>query len=196
MHPAEKYSIKAKQILRLLHDVDPTDRLSYEWIRRLALNTSISNADAHAKNYSVMLRPDGVDLTPMYDVLTTTYWPHVDRSLPMEIGGVRGARQLTPHHWRRLALDNHLDPDGVESIARNMAWLVLDRADEAYRDLPDVMASRLREQLDLANQNIMPVPPASGPPCPAFYSSPHTGCVYVRAHSRGNAPHVTDYWRG
>lgn len=154
--PGRKYSVKAKQILTLLHATDPSDALSYEWVRRLALNTSIGNADAHAKNYSVYLRPDGVSMAPMYDVLTTTYWPWVDRSLPMEVGGACGAKQLTPGHWRRLAMDNHLDPDTVERIARNTAWLVLEHMDEAYSELPSSIADRLREQLTEANRGMQP----------------------------------------
>lgn len=170
--PSErKYTVKPRQILTLLHRVDETDLLSYQWIRRFALNTSISNVDAHAKNYSIILRPNGVGLSPMYDVLTTTFWPYVDRSLPMEIGGVRGARQLTPRHWRRLAVDNRLDADKVEKIARNTAWLVLEHADEAYRDLPADMKTRLERELESANRNMEPEPPEHMPE-PAPYRPP------------------------
>lgn len=162
--PSRKYTVKAKQILSILHATDPSDALSYEWIRRLALNTSIGNTDAHAKNYSVYLRPDGVSIAPMYDVITTTYWPWVDKTLPMEIGGVRGAKQLTPHHWRKLAEDNALDPDTVERIARNTAWLVLDNMDAAYANLPTRMADTLRMKVSDANTNMQPEPPEDEQP--------------------------------
>lgn len=188
-----KYGVKAKQVISILRRADPTDALAYEWIRRLALNTSISNADAHAKNYSVIFRPEGVGIAPMYDVLTTTYWPDVDRSLPMEIGGARGARQLTPHHWRRLAGDNGLDPDRVEETARTMAWLVLEHADEAYRGLPERMAGDLKRQLELANEHIEPIRPTTSSPTSKTIES-HEGMVHVVAHSRdGHAVH--GYWR-
>lgn len=157
--PNNKYGVKARDVLRMLHHADPTDDLSYRWIRQLALNVSISNADAHAKNYSLMLRPDGITPSPMYDVLTTTYWPKVDRTLPMSIGGVRGARQITPHHWRRLAEDNGLDPDRVEAIARTTAWRVLAYAPRAYEGLPDAMRSALLAELDKANERIEPEEP-------------------------------------
>lgn len=160
--PERKYSVKAKQILSLLHDTDPSGALSYEWIRRLALNVSISNTDAHAKNYSVYLRPHGVSVSPMYDVITTTYWPWVDRTLPMEVGGARGAKQLTPRHWRKLANDNALDPDTVERIARNTAWLVLEHMDEVYTNLPVHVSDALRRQLVEANKAIQPEPPDGG----------------------------------
>lgn len=157
--PKNKYGVKAKDILGMLHRNDPSDGLSYAWIRQLALNVSISNADAHAKNYSLMLRPDSVRLSPMYDLLTTTYWPHVDRSLPMSIGGVRGAVQITPYHWERLAKDNDLDPERVVHIARTMAGQVLAHMDEAYRELPPEMADALREEIRKANKNVDPILP-------------------------------------
>lgn len=188
-----KYGVKAKQVISVLRRADPTDALAYEWIRRLALDTSVSNADAHAKNYSVVFRPEGIGIAPMYDVLTTTYWPDVDRSLPMEIGGARGARQLTPHHWRRLAEDNGLDPDRVEETARTMAWLVLEHADEAYRSLPPRMAGGLKRQLELANEHIEPIRPATPSPTSKTKEC-HEGMVHVVSHSRDSHA-VREYWR-
>ena len=189
-----KYGVKAKQVLAVLHRADSTDELAYEWVRRLALNTSVSNADAHAKNYSIVLSRDGIAIAPMYDVLTTTYWPDVDRRLPMKIGGARGAHQLSSPHWRRLAEDNGLDPDRVEETARNMAWLVLEHADEAYRDLPVSMADRLRRQLESANEHIEPLEPRPQGDPEKPETSPEGSMVHVVAHSRdGHAVH--EYWR-
>lgn len=155
--PKDKYHVKARMILSRLHEADPSDRLSYEWIAQLALNTAISNADAHAKNYSLLIRSEGVSLSPMYDVLTTTYWPKVDRSLPMSIGGVRGAANLTPYHWRRFALDNHLDEERVVTIARTMSGRILDHMEEAYQDLSAGMRDILINELRKANQNMEPI---------------------------------------
>jgi len=184
-----KYGVKAKQVLAVLHRADPDDALSYEWVRRLALNTSISNVDAHAKNYSIMFGSSGPSIAPMYDVLTTTYWPDVDRRMPMEIGGVRVARELEPRHWRRFAKANGLDEDAVEEIARTMAWRVLEHADEAYRGLDPVMAGRLKHQLELANLKIQPEQPD-----PATPAETKTGMVHVRSHTRDGRT-VVDYWR-
>ncbi|PST49791.1 hypothetical protein COO72_00745 [Bifidobacterium callitrichos] len=106
-----------------------------------------------------MLRPDSIDISPMYDVLTTTYWPYVDRSLSMSIGGAKGAVQITPHHWERLAKDNNLDPERVVQIARTVAGEVLANMDEAYRELPSEMVDVLREEIRKANRNVEPIYP-------------------------------------
>lgn len=100
---------------------------------------------------------------------------------------------MTPHHWRRLAEDNGLDPDRVEETARTMAWLVLEHADEAYRGLPPRMAGNLKRQLELANERIEPISPTTPSPTSKTIES-HEGMVHVVAHSRdGHA--VRGYWR-
>ena len=154
---AEKYGVKARSIVALLNRTDSTKELSYQWVSQLALNVSLSNADAHAKNYSLLLRPSGVSLSPMYDVITTTYWDWVDRRLPMNIGGATGAAQLTPHHWRSFAVDNDLDEERVVRIARSVSGDILAHASEAYQDLPAVMRDKLLEQLKIANSRIEPI---------------------------------------
>jgi serine/threonine-protein kinase HipA len=157
--PEDKYKVSAGQVLRLLHGTDESDALSYSWLKRLALNTSIGNADAHAKNYSVMLAASGLSMSPMYDVLTTTYWDWVDPSLPMKIGGARYAQQITASHWAKLARANALDEERVVAIARETAGAVLAHADEAYHDLPADMRDKLMERLKDANRHINPIVP-------------------------------------
>jgi serine/threonine-protein kinase HipA len=157
--PEDKYKVSARQVLRLLHTADESDELSYSWLRCLALNTSIGNADAHAKNYSVMLAASGLSMSPMYDVLTTTYWDWVDPSLPMKIGGARYAQQVTASHWAKLARANSLDEEHVVAIARETAGAVLAHADEAYRDLPKDVHNKLMEKLEDANRHIEPIAP-------------------------------------
>jgi serine/threonine-protein kinase HipA len=157
--PEDKYKVSAGQVLRLLHTADESDALSYSWLKRLALNTSIGNADAHAKNYSVILAASGLSMSPMYDVLTTTYWDWVDPSLPMKIGGARYAQQVTASHWAKLARANGLDEEHVVAVARETAGAVLAHADEAYRDLPADVHDKLMERLKDANRHINPIVP-------------------------------------
>lgn len=74
----------------------------------------------------------------------------------------RGAEQLTPRHWRKLATDDALDPDVVERIARNTARPVLEHMDRAYEDLPARISDTLRRQLAEANRDMHPEPPEGG----------------------------------
>lgn len=93
----------------------------------------------------------------MYDVLTTTFWPWVSAELPMRIGGVTGARDVTPRHWEKLALENDLDPERVVGQARHMAGLVLSNIEEAYSDVEPRIRDRILMLVDSANTKIDPI---------------------------------------
>ena len=42
----------------------------------VVFNTLIGNGDAHAKNFSLMIRDDGsIRLAPLYDIVPTLLWP-------------------------------------------------------------------------------------------------------------------------
>lgn len=97
------------------------------------------------------------ELSPMYDVLTTTFWPWVSAELPMRIGGVTGARDVTPRHWEKLALENDLDPERVVGQARRMAGLVLSNIEEAYSDVEPRIRDRILMLVDSANTKIDPI---------------------------------------
>lgn len=157
--PADKYHISAAKILSLLENVDPTLDLSYQWITQLAFNISIDNVDAHAQNYSILITPDSIKLAPMYDLLTTAYWPDVSKTLAMSIGGINGAAGVSPESWRNLAKHNGLDPDRVEKIARQVAGNVLAAAPEAYKDLSPRIKDRALSIIQQENQRIEPISP-------------------------------------
>src|SRR5699024_2270800 len=57
-----KYSTTAVRALRLLS----AHGLERDFLRQLAFNVALGNADAHAKNYSILLEPDKMSLAPVY----------------------------------------------------------------------------------------------------------------------------------
>lgn len=59
------------------------------FLSAVAFNIAIGNADAHARNYSVVLTPDGsVELAPLYDLVATRYWGHLDLTPAQRINGL------------------------------------------------------------------------------------------------------------
>src|SRR5262249_528657 len=87
------------------------DALAYNWI--------IGGADAHAKNYSVLLSGFQVRLARLYDVASAL--PYDEMYVPrlrmaMKIGGLYGLDAVHGRHWRRFARANLLNPD--ETVAR------------------------------------------------------------------------------
>ena len=52
--PERKYNVTAQQVIKLLGS-EVSEQSQHDFIRLLAFNIAIGNADAHAKNYSIML---------------------------------------------------------------------------------------------------------------------------------------------
>lgn len=54
--------------------------------RMAVVNFLIGNADAHGKNIAFLHEDDGrIRLAPLYDLVSTAAWPHLDRHLAMPI---------------------------------------------------------------------------------------------------------------
>jgi serine/threonine-protein kinase HipA len=93
--PAQKYEEQGGPGLRDLTSVlrdfgDPADVITL--LRRTAFNMAVGNADAHAKNFSLLHEPDTsiVKLAPLYDVVSTV------------------ALEFTDNAGRPLRADTHL----------------------------------------------------------------------------------------
>jgi serine/threonine-protein kinase HipA len=76
----------------------------------IIFNVLVCNTDAHAKNYSIMLRGNGASLAPMYDVMCGEVWENVTKNMVQKIGHTRLADQLTGRHWQQLARECGLNP--------------------------------------------------------------------------------------
>ncbi len=67
-------------------------------------NILVGNTDAHAKNYSVIVRADGVRLAPLYDVCSSLAWEMVYRNHAQKIAGrLRGPVNVRRRHWEAIA---------------------------------------------------------------------------------------------
>lgn len=79
----------------------PTDILRL--LDMVIFNVIACNTDAHAKNYSIMIKAGGVSLAPLYDVMCGQVWDHVTRNFAQRIAGENRADHLKASHWRRFA---------------------------------------------------------------------------------------------
>lgn len=83
-------------------------------------NFLVGNADAHAKNISLLHTPDGVRLAPLYDVVSTAVYPQLSGELALAIGDELYPEAITSIHWWNLAEDFGLNPRAFESARRNL----------------------------------------------------------------------------
>jgi serine/threonine-protein kinase HipA len=107
------------------------------------------NTDAHAKNYSIMLRGNGASLAPMYDVICGAVWGSVTKSFAQKIGGESSGDNLEGNHWRRLARECGLNPKQVFERIGALASLALRETHAAAAEVESMPAGG-HESLDLA----------------------------------------------
>src|SRR5262249_42628185 len=89
----------------------------------VVLNVLVCNTDAHAKNYSIILRGNGASLAPMYDVMCGEVWENVTRSLAQKIAGKNRGDHLSGRDWQQFARECGLNPkqvlDRVGTLAKS-----------------------------------------------------------------------------
>jgi serine/threonine-protein kinase HipA len=68
-------------------------------------NIAIGNVDSHAKNYSILLRPDRTELAPLYDLMSGLDWANITPNHAQDVGGQRRGRHIYGRHWRRMAAE-------------------------------------------------------------------------------------------
>jgi len=84
-------------------------------------NVIIGNADAHAKNYSLLRRADGeVVLAPLYDLVATHMWPELAAKLAMRFGRAATLEEVDGESFERFASDAGL---GLPFLRRRTAAL-------------------------------------------------------------------------
>jgi len=96
-------------------------------------NVLIGNADAHAKNLSLLLAHPGPCLAPFYDIISTQVYPHLAAKMAMKIGGENRPDWLQPRHWERLADNTGLKRGYVLTAVRNIASRIVDEAESLVR---------------------------------------------------------------
>ncbi|MDO3377561.1 type II toxin-antitoxin system HipA family toxin [Geoalkalibacter halelectricus] len=148
---ARKHSIRpGKDILSLLN-----------WV---IFNYLIGNSDAHGKNLSLLLLPEGPKLSPFYDLLSTRIYSHygLDARLAMKIGGEGDPDGIKETHWEQFAIDIGVKPGLVLSRAKALAGKVREKSLQLFKgpfaphrcDALDRLMERIGEQADKIRRRI------------------------------------------
>lgn len=123
--PGQKYeqgTIPGLDMRRLLLTGDhllPTDALALH--DQMIFNILCANTDAHAKNYSVLLRA-GTNMAPLYDVSSVLPWDHVNQYHAQKIAGKRRKpADVAPRHWNEIAESAELN---ASALRRRVAELI------------------------------------------------------------------------
>lgn len=92
-------------------------------------NVIIGNADAHAKNFSLLRQDDvggSIVLAPLYDLVGTVIWPELSPRFAMTFGGAGTLEQLEAKHFDRFASDAGVAAPFVRRRASQLAEAVAD----------------------------------------------------------------------
>jgi serine/threonine-protein kinase HipA len=141
--PADKYNVTIEQAFRKLTEVDHGGLLRRTFLDQVVFNTLIGNADAHAKNYSVLLRPGQISLAPLYDAVPVSLYPQYDQNLAMRIAGARHSQAVSLSHWRKLAKRISFDQDELSARVQEIASLIGEHHANAWSTLAPHQAELL-----------------------------------------------------
>lgn len=106
-------------------------------------NIAIGNVDSHAKNYSILLRADGCELAPLYDLMSGLAWGNITESHAQDVGGQRRGRHIYGRHWRRMAEATGL---AATATVRRVSQIV----------------DRVLAELDVARETVAAMPAGAG----------------------------------
>ena len=83
-------------------------------LRWTLFNVLLGNADAHAKNLSLLYdQGKAPRLAPFYDLISTLMYQELSRKMAMKIGGENRPEWLMNRHWCRMAGELDLKPKFV-----------------------------------------------------------------------------------
>ena len=125
-------------------------------------NYLIGNADAHAKNLSLLITRDGISLAPFYDLVSTAIYPDLTDKLALKIGDENRPDRIRKRHWERLAEVSGANPRIIwqriaelAELAGEAANMVLkalapdEKESEAIRKIIEVIHARAKTLLSL-----------------------------------------------
>jgi serine/threonine-protein kinase HipA len=105
----------------------------------LIFNLLVGNADAHAKNYSLLLEGEGSPrLAPLYDLISTrVYGRRFGRKMAMKYGGEYRSDRIRGRHLGRLANELGISESMVRTRVRELAGRVEESIADARSLLPE-----------------------------------------------------------
>ena len=110
-------------------------------------NFLIGNADAHAKNYSVVYRGRRPLLAPLYDAVSTAVYPDLSRDYAMGIGGETHMGRIGRDHFARQSEDCGMSPQLLLGRLDAMIGRILPAARELAADLNREWPSEVYEKI-------------------------------------------------
>ncbi len=145
-----------KQCFGLLRDVSSAPVIDLaRLLDAVIYNYLVGNNDAHGKNFSLLYHQVGTEnqtirLAPLYDLVSTMYYPDLSRTMAMKIGGEYSCEKVTPADFEQLAEEARLTKPIVKRRVPELAETVLASSAKARIDHPvaEAVAALIRERCE------------------------------------------------
>jgi serine/threonine-protein kinase HipA len=135
IEPEQKFQRKGgpslKQCFALLREVSSAPVIDLgRLLDAVIINYLIGNNDAHGKNFSLLYRGGGMEeletrLAPLYDVVSTAYYPELSPQMAMRIGEEYSPEKVTLRNFEQLAADAKLGKPLVRARIREVTGRVM-----------------------------------------------------------------------
>lgn len=106
-----------------------------DFIHAILVNFLLGNSDAHGKNFALLYENEGIQLAPLYDIVSTAIYDDVTDRMAMSIGGVFEPAEVDMTTWIQLAKECGLSSSGIVSIVKKRTMRVVRRAEERRKAL-------------------------------------------------------------
>ncbi|MEW5975533.1 MAG: type II toxin-antitoxin system HipA family toxin [Acidobacteriota bacterium] len=124
-------------------------------------NFLVGNNDAHGKNFSLLYSGVGTAtqqtrLAPLYDVVSTAYYPELSKQMAMKIGRQYSLDKVTPKDFEQLAEEASLATPIVRSRVPELAETVSTNLDKTGIEHPvaQAVAVLIRKRCDIVRSRV------------------------------------------
>lgn len=132
--PENKYQNEGgpslKQCFALLRELSSAPVIDLQRLLDAVIyNFVIGNHDAHGKNFSLLYGRE-TRLAPLYDILSTAYYPELSKKMAMKIGGEYISDKVRPKDFEQLAEEAGLAKTMLKRRVQELAETVLTNVPE------------------------------------------------------------------
>lgn len=123
-------------------------------LKAVIFNVIVGNCDAHGKNFSLIYSGDKnivPRFAPLYDLVSTAYYPHHSTSMAMKIGGERDFKKFSKRNFEKFVKETDLSfamfRDSVLELSSKVksSTRSLRSKYEKVSDLVDLIGKRVEE---------------------------------------------------
>jgi serine/threonine-protein kinase HipA len=147
-----------KQCFALLREASSAPVLDLaRLLDAVIFNFLVGNNDAHGKNFSLLYRGAGTanletQLAPLYDIVSTRYYPELTRELAMKIGSEYSSDKVSKTNFEQLAEDAGLAKPLVRRRVPELAEAVQSNLDKTriVHPVADTLTAQIRARCDAA----------------------------------------------